>query len=88
MSWINVLKQVFNLAEEQSSKTEIQDKSMGWVSTLFDISTGRLAARQRTRYITVSYELVGSGQLVSVMSSYVYSPDCLGREPNLLLCCR
>ena len=53
---------------------------------LFLIS--QLAARQRTRYITVSCEPAGSGQLVSVMSGYVYGPDCLGREPNLLLCCR
>ncbi len=53
---------------------------------LFLIS--QLVVRQCSRYITVSCEPVRSGQLVSVMSSYVYGPDCLGRKPNLLLCCR
>lgn len=51
-----------------------------------DVLTGQRV--QRTRYITVSCEPLGSGQLVSVMSSYVRGPDCLGREPNLPLCCR
>ena len=55
------------------------------MTALLNIAQTRLAARQHTRYITVSCEPVGSGQLVSVMSSYVHGPDCLGREPTLLL---
>lgn len=35
----------------------------------------------------MSCGLAGSGQLVSATSSYVYTSDCLGIEPNLLLRC-